>query len=710
MDADEIRLADGVEVSTSSFGTGNAGNITLRAADNVLLDGGSSLSSFTDTSAKGESGTIRVIAGSLSMLDNSSIDSRIFGSGDAGGVVVQTQGNFSLDNSSALVSVGEGAVGQGGDVQIQVGDSLLVINDSAIDSSSLGSGDAGNVIIQAENGILFDGSKAVSLVGTTAEGQGGDVQIEARSLSAVEGSSLNTSVFGKGTAGNILVRVEDDVLFDGSDALSTLERGAEGAGGDIQIEARTLSAIAGSGLSSSTLGRGNAGNVRLQAEETVLLDESSVFSVVEEMAEGNGGVVDVMAGSLFMNNGSSLESSTSGIGNAGNVVVRAEDVVSLDSSFVSSVVETSAEGQGGDVRIFAGDLALANGSSLNSSTFEKGDAGNVIVSARDSLLFDSSAAFSVVGEGAVGQGGDLRVTADTFTLTSDSSLSSSTAGMGDAGTITIQSGRDLLLDDSGLFSTVEDFAEGEGGDIRLTAGSLTLLNASRLSSNTLGRGNAGDVLVAVEEDVLFVGDRPRNPNEVITTGILSNAGGNAIGTGGDIQISAENFRLGAGTALFSGSDGEGDAGSIEIFVQDRLEAQDGTISTDSISNAGGQIRAVAGSIVLRGDSDIQTFVSVGEREGGNIVIDADALVVLDDSDIVAFSQDGEGGDIDLSRTALFSAPIDPISENLSRAELLSLDGNSRVDINATGATASGQISTNDNVLIDNDLVVLPDRR
>ena len=708
INADKVRLVDGVEVSTGSFEAANAGNIALIADDEVLLDG-SSFSSFTDESAQGRSGNIRLIAGSLSMLNSSDVSSRIFGAGDAGSVVIQTQDSFSLNNSSAVVLVGAGAEGTGNDVQIQVGDSLLVTNDSEISSSTFGRGDAGNVVIQAENGLLLDGSQALSLVGETTEGQGGNIQIETRTLSAINGSSLNTSVFGKGTAGDILVRVEDDALLDSSDWLSTLEQGAEGEGGDIQIATNTLTAVNGSGFSSSTFGRGNAGNILLQAEEAVSLDNSFVFSTVEEMAEGEGGMVEVETGSLFLNNGSGLESSTFGIGQAGNVIVRAEEATSLNNSFASSVVGASAVGRGGDVRISSGSLSLANGASLNSSTSGIGDAGSVIVSVRDNVLFNSSAAFSVVeGENAIGQGGDLRIAADAVTLANNSSLSSSTLSRGDAGNVVIQAERGVLIDNGGLFSTVENLAEGEGGEIQLTAGALTLRNRSFLSSNTLGRGDAGNVSVIADGDVLLVGDRTQDTSTEFVSAILSNVRESATGTGGNIQVSAENLRLGAGTALFTGSDGEGDAGDIGVFVRDRLEAENGTIATDSRFNAGGQIRARASNIVLRGDSDIQTFVSIGDREGGNIDIEADTIVALEDSDILAFSQDGKGGDIDLSQTALFSNPINPISENLNQSELSSLDKNNRVDINATGATASGQISTNDNVLIDNDLVVLPD--
>ena len=62
-----------------------------------------------------------------------------------------------------------------------------------------------------------------------------------------------------------------------------------------------------------------------------------------------------------------------------------------------------------------------------------------------------------------------------------------------------------------------------------------------------------------------------------------------------------------------------------------------------------------------------------------------------------------GGDIDLSQTTLFSQNLNLTSETLSLEELGELDGNSQVDINATGGIESGQITINDANFVENSL-------
>lgn len=134
-------------------------------------------------------------------------------------------------------------------------------------------------------------------------------------------------------------------------------------------------------------------------------------------------------------------------------------------------------------------------------------------------------------------------------------------------------------------------------------------------------------------------------------------------------------------------------------------ARDGSITTESGFNAGGEINISSSSIALSGDSDITTFVGSGLNRGGNITIVADALTALDDSDILAFSIDGQGGNVDLSRTAFFGQKFDPAPPG---TDPRTLDNNNRVDINATGQLSSGDISLLDISFIENSLTELPD--
>ncbi|WP_460207877.1 hypothetical protein [Scytonema sp. NUACC21] len=100
---------------------------------------------------------------------------------------------------------------------------------------------------------------------------------------------------------------------------------------------------------------------------------STLFSEVVKGAVGDGGNVEVTTGSLFATNGGRLEASTEGQGNAGNVIVKARDIVRFDgtsrdgrilSGALSNVVG-NAVGTGGNVEITAGSLFVANGAQVD---------------------------------------------------------------------------------------------------------------------------------------------------------------------------------------------------------------------------------------------------------------------------------------------------------------------------------------------------------
>lgn len=192
------------------------------------------------------------------------------------------------------------------------------------------------------------------------------------------------------------------------------------------------------------------------------------------------------------------------------------------------------------------------------------------------------------------------------------------------------------------------------------------------------------------------------------SGASSRARQSAEGGSGDVVLQSNNLFVSGGAQISASNEGQGNAGNLLLTVSDRLFAQDGTIATNSAVGAGGQIRIAGGVVALRGDSDIQTFVNNGRNRGGNIAIAANAVVLLDDSDIFAFSPDGQGGEIDLSQTVLFSQNPQPVSDKLSRTDLLALENNAQVDINATGGTQSGQVSINNANFVENDLTELAD--
>jgi large exoprotein involved in heme utilization and adhesion len=433
-------------------GAGTVGDIVINAGDTVQFerqDRRTVAASNLTAGAVGTGGDIRITATNVEMLNGAQLQASTLGTGDAGNVVIEARDRVVFDNSDALSDVTAGATGAGGNVEITA-NSLVVINGAQLSASTFGTGDSGNVVITAQDRVVFDGtsingqfrSAAFSTVEAGAEAAGGNVEITTNSLEVTNGAQLSTNIFGTGDAGNVVIEARDRAVFAGtstngqfsSEASSRIEGGATGTGGNIEIFSNSLEVTNGAQLSASTLGNGDAGNVVIQSGDRVVFDGSSAngqfrsaaFSTVEAGAIGAGGNVDITANSLEVTNGAGLTASTRGNGDAGNVVIEARDRVVFDggNSAALSRVEVGGTGMGGNVNITANSLEVTNGAGLTASTRGTGDAGNVVIEARDHVVFDggNSAAFSTVAAGATGEGGNVVITANSLAVTNGAQI------------------------------------------------------------------------------------------------------------------------------------------------------------------------------------------------------------------------------------------------------------------------------------------------
>jgi filamentous hemagglutinin family protein len=605
-----------------------------------------------------------------------------------------------------------------------------------------GTGQAGDLTVQSTGNVRLDNlSLMTNRVLPGRAGKAGNLQLSARNLEVTNGAALNTSTFGAGNAGDVVVTIAETARFDGikpdgsgaSFAGSQVEPGAVGQSGNLQLSARNLEVTNGAQLSASTFGRGNAGDVVVTITETARFDgvhpidgSSASFagSTVAPGAVGQGGNLQLSARNLEVTNGAALNTSTLGAGNAGAVEITIAEMARLDgvnpfggisSSAVQSQVESGAVGQGGTLQLTARNLEVTNGAQISAGTSSVGNGGDVVLTITETARFDGvnpfggsnvSSVVSQVNAGAVGQGGNLQLTARNLEVTNGAQISASTFGTGDGGDVAITITETARFDGvnpfggsnvSSVVSQVNAGAVGQGGNLQLTARNLEVTNGAALSASTFSAGDGGDVVLTIAETARFDGDNPFNANS--SSGAGSQVQQEAVGQGGNLQLTARNLEVTNGARLSAASGGVGDAGNIELNIQDRLTAHDGTITTLSLFNAGGQIDITASNILLSGNSDIQTFVDSGTDEGGNITMTADFIIALNDSDILAFAEDGVGGNITLQTPAFFG-------QNFTLASLTAdpdtLDGNDRVDINATGAVA-GLVTLPNVSLVENSL-------
>ncbi|MFM6267673.1 MAG: hypothetical protein ACKPFA_14410, partial [Dolichospermum sp.] len=193
----------------------------------------------------------------------------------------------------------------------------------------------------------------------------------------------------------------------------------EGNSGGITIDTSTLTLEKGGFISTSTFGKGNAGNIAIQATQGVNVG-GGLTSEVRATGEGNSGGITIDTATLTLENGGLINASTSGKGHAGNIEIWATEGVTIGGILASAVFNTG-EGNSGGITIKAGDINIKGvgdnniTSGIVTSTSGKGNAGDINISARNITIDQGGVDSSTVGDSA-GKGGNININISNLTL------------------------------------------------------------------------------------------------------------------------------------------------------------------------------------------------------------------------------------------------------------------------------------------------------
>ncbi|MEH1931160.1 two-partner secretion domain-containing protein, partial [Nostoc sp.] len=430
-----------------------AGDITLNATGEIKVAGGSIVRNLVRLGSQGNGGNITIDSGSFSLRDGALLNASTFGQGNAGNVTVIAKNAVSLAGQATDIfsNVETGGVGNSGGINIR-GSSLSLTDGAQLQSGIRGAdtnqvagkGNGGSVDINVTGAVTITGTKndfpsaIFTDVETGARGNGGNINISSGSFFLTDGGKLIANTGGQGLdsprsqAGNITLNTTGKVEVAGADSgiRSTLLTGGVGNGGNITIDSGSFSLRDGALLNASTSGVGNAGNVTVGAKNAVDFANSNIFSTVEAGGVGKGGNIDINAATLSLSDGAQLLTATRGAsatqpagrGDAGNVnvlVTGAVDIVGQKNTFPSaifSLVDTGTVGNGGNIFIDSGSFSLRDGALLTASTSGVGNAGNVTVGAKNAISLANSNIFSTVEAGGVGKGGNIDINAATLSL------------------------------------------------------------------------------------------------------------------------------------------------------------------------------------------------------------------------------------------------------------------------------------------------------
>ncbi|NJP09687.1 MAG: S-layer family protein [Leptolyngbyaceae cyanobacterium RU_5_1] len=363
-----LLITDGAQISSGTFSAGNAGAITVMAQDVEIIGssplGASGLFAPVESLATGRGGSLTIATNRLRLTDGGQINTITFGAGDAGNLTVRAKDieivGTSPDGfpSGLLANVEEGATGNGGNLTIAT-DRLRLINGAAIGASTFGAGDAGSLTVRAQDvevtGGAPSGSSGLFAISNDT-GNGGNLLIETQRLRVADGGQIATSTAGAGNAGDLTVRASESVELIGTtefgrSGLFSSAIAGTGDGGNVTVASDRVIVRDGATISVSNFssrnpdipaGQGAAGNLTVQAN-SILLDNQGILTA--EAAVGDRGNINLQSGLILMRRGSAITTNAQGTATGGNITINTDILAALENSDITANAKQSFGGR-----------------------------------------------------------------------------------------------------------------------------------------------------------------------------------------------------------------------------------------------------------------------------------------------------------------------------------------------------------------------------
>ncbi|MCP4109346.1 MAG: hypothetical protein GY749_28120 [Desulfobacteraceae bacterium] len=324
-----------------------------------------------------------------------------------------------------ITSCRKQGAGDAGTLEIQAND-ISFTGPLQINSTTLGRGKGGTVTMDAAGSVTFagevpGGQAAKIRVATAFKGEGagdaGKLEIKAGNILFKDGASVNSTTYGMGKGGEVILKAADSVTFTGeghdgeySGVKVASDYKGEDAGdaGNLLIRAKDISFISGASVNSTTYGKGRGGEVVLRADGTVSFSgegsarEGSNIQVASEYREqgaGDAGTLIIQAENISLANGAFIDSGTRGKGMGGSVTLEADGMISLSGAdtrgkvsriYAGSESRAGNAGTGGKISVSARILSLSDGTAISTSGMGGGKAGDIEIVA-DRVFLDTGA-------------------------------------------------------------------------------------------------------------------------------------------------------------------------------------------------------------------------------------------------------------------------------------------------------------------------------
>jgi len=287
LEAEELHLIQGTQLSVLTVSPGEAGNITV-VADKIVLsgetfDGAYPSAIFSTSESKmdntGNGGTIQLEAQQLHLTQGAQIGSYTLSTGHAGNLVIKVSGEVVIadrpNRPSGIFSSAESTqhnAGKGGVIQLEAG-RLLITGGGQIGAFTFGQGQGGNINLKIKGDFSLSGTSeagvpsfVVVAAGRESLGDAGNIQVEAAKVNVSGGAQILVSTSGTGQAGVVHVKANNLSVKEGTISASTVD----GRGGSVILDLKTLIAGTGALITAHSSGHCEGGSVQINANHILL--------------------------------------------------------------------------------------------------------------------------------------------------------------------------------------------------------------------------------------------------------------------------------------------------------------------------------------------------------------------------------------------------------------------------------------------------------
>ncbi|BAY48426.1 filamentous hemagglutinin family outer membrane protein [Scytonema sp. HK-05] len=283
-----LRVEGGAKISTATFSSGNAGDLTINAPDSITLSGANQRATDnpTDTNrsgifvsaergARGNVGNLTINTGLLSVENGAKISADNLGSGQR-----ETQSAINVRQ-------------------------LVISNGGQIRSGSFASGPGGTLTVKADEfvNVIGEGPLGISTLSAQAfpeaSGKAGDLNITTRSLNVQDGATVSVSGEGPDSAAGNLTVTANDLRLDGGKITARTNAGEEAA----NITLRNLNLLLmqnGSQISAQAFNNANGGNINIDARNgSVVAVPGQNNDIIASAVRGRGGDITITTSGIF---------------------------------------------------------------------------------------------------------------------------------------------------------------------------------------------------------------------------------------------------------------------------------------------------------------------------------------------------------------------------------------------------------------------------